>query len=128
MGIKVALKKVPQYLKRDGLQVLTNNGKQYVKTAEGKVKSLNTYALENYERDLTAAPDAYIKRLQYNSQQNADIIKNKYPNFQYEEAPLLDPTVNLKATKGPIFKKGKVSNRATDEMGSPSTSRKPYCF
>lgn len=38
-------------------------------------------------------------------------MKERFPNFQYKEANVLDPAVNLKATKGPIFKKGKVSNR-----------------
>lgn len=112
VGTKVALKNVPKYLKRDGFQTLTNNGKQYVKTAEGKLKSLHNYALENYENELpNSALDSYNKRISYNSQQEANTVKNKFPNFQYEDAKALDPAVNLKATKGPIFKKGKVSNR-----------------
>lgn len=117
-GARVALEEIAKVLKKQGIKpFIGSNGKQYIKTSEGKVKSLLDYAAETAEAKLASNNAAanssnVIMNHEFNLSKNAEMIKNKFPNFKYEEANVLDPATNLQATRGSINRvRGKVSNR-----------------
>ena len=113
-GTRVILGEAPKIIKKFNLKTFVgSNGQQYVKTPDGKVKSLINFVGELYEKNLATPASTRIES--YNNfikGKQATEVKNRFGTIGKLNHSLTDPAVELKATRGSINKvKGKYSNR-----------------
>ena len=91
-----------------------NNGQQYVKTPDGKVQSLINYIGNIVEKDINTPYGKNMqKMLELEREKDALEVKNRFGTIGKLNHSLMDPAINLNATKGSINRvgRGKYSNR-----------------